>query len=120
MTDPTFFRDLAYVFLAAALGGALAWLARQPLILGYVFGGILISPLTPGPAVSDAIALEIEAEDAGARRPDRGERHQRRPRCATGRRQDCHFLARLTWGSPGDRAPAPAAALEDEPGERLR
>ena len=50
--DPVFFRDLAYVFVAAVLGGALARLAGQPLVLGYVLGGILISPLTPGPAVS--------------------------------------------------------------------
>ena len=31
-----FFRDLAYVFVAAALGGVVARLARLPLILGYV------------------------------------------------------------------------------------
>ena len=52
--DPVFFRDLAYVFVAAVPGGALAWLTRQPLILGYVLGGIPISPFTPGPAVSDS------------------------------------------------------------------
>jgi CPA2 family monovalent cation:H+ antiporter-2 len=40
VTDPIFFRDLAYVFCAAVIGGALAWLARQPLILGYVLGGM--------------------------------------------------------------------------------
>ncbi|MGH7278148.1 MAG: cation:proton antiporter, partial [Candidatus Rokuibacteriota bacterium] len=60
--DPIFFRDLAYVFLAAVVGGGLAWLARQPLILGYVFGGILISPLTPGPAVTDVHTFELFAE----------------------------------------------------------
>ena len=47
VTESIFFRDLAYVFLAAVVGGALARFARQPLILGYVLGGILISPLTP-------------------------------------------------------------------------
>jgi len=56
------FRDLAYVFVAAVLGGALAWAARQPLILGYVLGGILISPFTPGPAVSDIHTFEVIAE----------------------------------------------------------
>src|SRR2546426_305795 len=62
ITDPVFFRDLAYVFVAAVLGGSLAWLTRQPLILGYVIGGLLISPLTPGPAVSDVHTFELFAE----------------------------------------------------------
>jgi CPA2 family monovalent cation:H+ antiporter-2 len=62
VADPIFFRDLAYVFLAAVVGDSLAWIARQPLILGYVLGGILISPLTPGPAVSDVHTFELFAE----------------------------------------------------------
>jgi monovalent cation:H+ antiporter-2, CPA2 family len=61
-TEVLIFRDLAYVFVAAVLGGSLAWAARQPLILGYVLGGILISPFTPGPAVSDVHTFEIIAE----------------------------------------------------------
>jgi CPA2 family monovalent cation:H+ antiporter-2 len=61
-SDPLVFRDLAYVFAAAVLGGGLAWLARQPLILGYVVGGILVSPLTPGPSVSDVHTFEVFAE----------------------------------------------------------
>jgi CPA2 family monovalent cation:H+ antiporter-2 len=61
-TDALVFRDLAYVFLAAVLGGALAWKTRQPLILGYVVGGLLISPFTPGPAVSDVHTFEVIAE----------------------------------------------------------
>src|SRR5262245_66313709 len=56
------FRDVAYVLVAAVLGGAVAWAAGQPLILGYVLGGILISPFTPGPAVSDVHTFEIIAE----------------------------------------------------------
>jgi monovalent cation:H+ antiporter-2, CPA2 family len=62
ITEPLLFRDLAYVFLAAVLGGALARLAHQPLILGYVFGGLLVSPLTPGPSVSDVHTFERFAE----------------------------------------------------------
>jgi CPA2 family monovalent cation:H+ antiporter-2 len=62
IADPVFFRDLAYVFVAAVLGAVLARLAHQPLILGYVLGGILISPLTPGPAVSDVHTFELFAE----------------------------------------------------------
>jgi CPA2 family monovalent cation:H+ antiporter-2 len=60
--DPVLFRDLAYVFLAAVLGGGLAWIARQPLILGYVVGGILIGPFTPGPVISDVHTFELFAE----------------------------------------------------------
>jgi monovalent cation:H+ antiporter-2, CPA2 family len=62
LPDPVIFRDLAYVFVAAVLGGAVAWLARQPLILGYVAGGILIGPFTPGPVVSDVHTFEVVAE----------------------------------------------------------
>jgi CPA2 family monovalent cation:H+ antiporter-2 len=62
VTDPIFFRDLAYVFVAAVVGGALARAARQPLVLGYVVGGILVSPFTPGPAVSAVHTFEVFAE----------------------------------------------------------
>src|SRR5467141_644947 len=60
--DPLVFRDLAYVFVAAVLGGAAAWLGRQPLILGYAVGGILIGPFTPGPTDSDLHVFEVFAE----------------------------------------------------------
>ena len=63
MTEPSvFYRDLAYVFGAAVVGGIGARLLRQPLILGYVVGGMLVGPFTPGPAVSDIHALELLAE----------------------------------------------------------
>src|SRR5207237_468740 len=61
-SDPGFFRDLAWVIVAAVAGGALAWLARQPLILGYVVGGILVGRFTPGPTVSDIHTFELFAE----------------------------------------------------------
>jgi CPA2 family monovalent cation:H+ antiporter-2 len=59
---PFFFRDFAYVFIAAMAGGILAWRLRQPLIIGYVLAGALISPLTPGPKIEDAETLELFAE----------------------------------------------------------
>jgi CPA2 family monovalent cation:H+ antiporter-2 len=62
LPDPVFFRDLAYVFGAAVLGALLARLAGQPLIVGYVVAGVFISPLTPGPAVSDLHTFELLAE----------------------------------------------------------
>jgi len=60
--EPTFYRDLAYVFGAAVVGGGVARLLRQPLILGYVLGGILIGPFTPGPTISNVHQFEILAE----------------------------------------------------------
>ena len=56
------FRDLAYVIIAAITGGLVAWRLRQPLIIGYVLAGVAISPLTPGPSVSDIHSLELFAE----------------------------------------------------------
>jgi CPA2 family monovalent cation:H+ antiporter-2 len=56
------FKELSYVFIAAILGGALAWRLRQPLILGYVLAGIAISPYTMGPAVREAHTFQIIAE----------------------------------------------------------
>ncbi len=60
--DGTFYRDLAYVFGAAVVGGAAARAMRQPMILGYVLGGILVGPFTPGPTVSDVHEFEVLAE----------------------------------------------------------
>ena len=60
--DPILFRDLTYVFLAAVVGGLLAWRLKLPLILGFVVGGIAISPFTPGPQLSDLHTFEVFAE----------------------------------------------------------
>jgi CPA2 family monovalent cation:H+ antiporter-2 len=62
VSDPNVFTDLAFVFLAAVVGGSAAWALRQPLILGYVLGGLLISPFTPGPSVSDPHSFDLFAE----------------------------------------------------------
>src|SRR6202044_421267 len=56
------FRDLTYIFLAAVVGGLAAWKLRLPLILGFVLGGIAISPFTPGPHLSDLHTFEGFAE----------------------------------------------------------
>jgi len=60
--DSTYYRDLAYVLVAAMAGGLVARKLRQPLILGYVAGGILVGPFTPGPKVSEVHVLELVAE----------------------------------------------------------
>ena len=60
--NPLLFRDLTYIFLAAVLGGLGAWRLRLPLILGFVLGGIAISPFTPGPHLSELHTFEVFAE----------------------------------------------------------
>jgi monovalent cation:H+ antiporter-2, CPA2 family len=42
--------------------GLIAWRLRQPILLGYVLAGLLLSPLTPGPHVQDVHTFEIMAE----------------------------------------------------------
>ncbi len=60
--NPILFRDLTYIFLAAVFGGLAAWHLKLPLILGFVLGGIVISPFTPGPHLSDLHTFEVFAE----------------------------------------------------------
>src|SRR5208283_2075537 len=60
--NPILFRDLTYVFVAAVIGGLVAWRLRLPLIIGFVLGGIVISPFTPGPHLSDLHTFEVFAE----------------------------------------------------------
>jgi monovalent cation:H+ antiporter-2, CPA2 family len=50
------------VFAGAFLFGLLFWRLRQPLILGYVFAGLVLSPFTPGLRVHDVHTFEIMAE----------------------------------------------------------
>ena len=61
-SNPVLFRDLTYIFLAAAVGGLVAWRLHLPLILGFVLGGIAVSPFTPGPHLSDLHTFEVFAE----------------------------------------------------------
>jgi len=63
-SNPLLFRDLAYIFVAALAGGFLAWRLNLPLILGFVAGGIVISPFTPGLQLSDVHVFH-EAAEAG-------------------------------------------------------
>jgi len=63
MTEHTLiFRDIAMVFAAALVCGFLAWRIRQPILLGYVVAGLILSPLTPGPRVHDVHVFELMAE----------------------------------------------------------
>jgi monovalent cation:H+ antiporter-2, CPA2 family len=56
------FRDIAMVFASALVCGLVAWRLRQPILLGYVLGGLILSPLTPGPRVHDVHVFEMMAE----------------------------------------------------------
>lgn len=60
--EGNFYRDLAYVFGAAMAGGFVAKWLRQPLILGYLLGGIAIGPFTPGLTLSHTHEFELLAE----------------------------------------------------------
>lgn len=60
--NPVLFRDLTYIFLAALARGLIAWRLRLPVILGFVAGGIVISPFTPGPKLSGLHSFEVFAE----------------------------------------------------------
>ena len=61
-SNPILFRDLTYIFVAAVLGGLVAWRLRLPLILGFILAGIAISPFTPGPQLSNAHHFDVLAE----------------------------------------------------------
>src|ERR1700723_1079890 len=60
--NPLLFRDLTYIFVAAVIGGLVAWRLGLPLIIGFALGGIVISPFTPGPHVSSLHTFEVFAE----------------------------------------------------------
>jgi CPA2 family monovalent cation:H+ antiporter-2 len=62
MPHTAIFKELSYIFIAAILGGAVAWKLRQPLILGYVLAGIALSPYTLGPKVREAHTFQVVAE----------------------------------------------------------
>ena len=56
------YRDIAMVFAGAFICGLVAWRLRQPILIGYVLAGLILSPLTPGPHVHDVGIFETMAE----------------------------------------------------------
>lgn len=54
--------DIAIIVVAGLIGGLIAQRLRQPLILGYIFAGILVGPHTGGITVSDVHTIELLAE----------------------------------------------------------
>lgn len=61
MPELPFVRDLVLAIAAALIGGVAAQRLGQPPLLGYLLGGILIGPYTPGP-VSDLHHVSTLAE----------------------------------------------------------
>lgn len=54
--------DIALILVAAFLGGLVAQRLGLPLILGYIFAGIIVGPNTAGLTVGDAHEIELLAE----------------------------------------------------------
>ncbi len=54
--------DIAIIIVAALLGGIVAHKLKQPLILGYILGGIVVGPYTGGVTVSGIHEVELLAE----------------------------------------------------------
>jgi len=54
--------DIVIIVVAALIGGLIARLLKQPLILGYIFAGILIGPNTGGVTVGNINEIEKLAE----------------------------------------------------------
>jgi CPA2 family monovalent cation:H+ antiporter-2 len=50
------------VLAAALVCGLLAWRLRQPILLGYVLAGLVLTLLTPGLRVHDVSNFEVMAE----------------------------------------------------------
>lgn len=62
MAEVLIFQDLLYVWLVGLLGGLIAYALKQPLLLGYMLGGLIISPFTPGPAIHHVSTIQHMAE----------------------------------------------------------
>lgn len=54
--------DLVILILAGMMGGMIARLLRQPLLLGYIIAGVLVGPYTGGITISSVHDIELLAE----------------------------------------------------------
>ncbi len=54
--------DIALLVVAGLLGGLIAQMLRQPLLLGYIFAGVLLGPYTGGLRVTQVHEIELLAE----------------------------------------------------------
>lgn len=54
--------DIIIIVVAALIGALIAQRLRQPLILGYIFAGVVVGPYTGGVTVGDVHEIELLAE----------------------------------------------------------
>jgi monovalent cation:H+ antiporter-2, CPA2 family len=54
--------DIVIIVIAAMIGALVAQRLKQPLILGYIIGGVFVGPYTGGITVSDVHDIELLAE----------------------------------------------------------
>ncbi|WP_419778711.1 cation:proton antiporter [Maridesulfovibrio sp.] len=54
--------DLVIIIVAGMLGGLVARMMRQPLLLGYIVAGVLVGPYTGGITISGVHEIELLAE----------------------------------------------------------
>ncbi|RPI53785.1 MAG: portal protein, partial [Deltaproteobacteria bacterium] len=54
--------DIVIIVVAALIGALIAQRIKQPLILGYIFAGIVVGPHTGGVSISDIDKIELLAE----------------------------------------------------------
>ena len=54
--------DIAIIIVAALIGGLVAQLIRQPLIIGYILAGVLVGPYTGWNPISEIHNIELLAE----------------------------------------------------------
>ncbi len=54
--------DIVIIVVAALIGALIAQQLKQPLILGYIFAGIVVGPYTGGVSVGDIHEIELLAE----------------------------------------------------------
>src|SRR5690349_16655077 len=59
--EPHLLLDLGFALAAAFIGGVVAQRLGQPMLVGYLLAGILISPYTPGP-ISNVETVQTLAE----------------------------------------------------------
>jgi CPA2 family monovalent cation:H+ antiporter-2 len=54
--------DISIIVIAGLIGGLIAFLLKQPLIMGYILAGIAVGPYTKGVTVTEVHDIELLAE----------------------------------------------------------